>query len=66
LSIVATVDLTKISLSAAVSYFIDSIADFPGEHYIDLAGKRIPTFERSSINGEVEKINRHHHSLVKR
>jgi len=66
LNMVATVDLIKISLSSAVSYFIDSIADFPGEHYIDLAGKRIPISERDSINGEVEKIDRHHHALVKR
>lgn len=65
LNIVATVDLTKTSLRSAVSYFVDNITYFPGEHYMDLAGKRIPISECDRIYDEVEKIDRHYNAQVK-
>lgn len=59
-NIVASVDLTKTSLKSAANYFIENIADLPGEHFIDMAGRRIPISDTATIFGEVEKIDRHY------
>ncbi|MFW2364860.1 MAG: hypothetical protein ACN4GW_00455 [Desulforhopalus sp.] len=59
LNIVATIDLNETTLKSATDYLIGTIVDSPGEHYIDLTGKRIPISETDIIYAEIEKIDRH-------